>query len=237
MVGLITPIPRVFARPLLESLRCEVTCDPSEAARLFPEIKPLDFATAVKYALIRLSEDAVETSWTSAYTPSYARAYTFEDREGMISHAHVLNIGAPAPAVYRIFSGIGGGRGWLYGQWLYHLKALQDRLVGGVGMRRGRRHPDEIHQGEVLDSWRVERVIENRLLLLRAEMRLPGKGWLQFEVVPRDEASSTLRLTAYFEPHGLFGSIYWYFLYPVHVWIFRGLAIEIMARAERPLRG
>lgn len=234
MIGLITPIPKIFARPLMDSLRCEVTCDTALAAELFPEIKPLDYATAVKYALIRLSENAVETSWTAAYTPSYARAYSFEDREGMISHAHVLDIGAPASAVYRVFSGLGGRRGWLYGQWLWYLKALQDRLVGGIGMRRGRRHPDVIRQGEALDSWRVERVIENRLLLLRAEMRLPGKGWLQFEAVPRGEAASTLRLTAYFEPHGLFGSLYWYSLYPAHVWMFRGLALEIRRRAEAP---
>lgn len=234
MVGLLTPIPKVFARPLLDSLGCEVTCDPTDAAKLFPEIKPLDYATAVKYALIRLSENAVETSWTSAYTPSYAKSYTFEDREGMISHGHVLDVGAPAAAVYRIFSGIGGRRGWLYGQWLWYLKALQDRLVGGIGMRRGRRHPDTIHQGEALDSWRVERVIAGRMLLLRAEMRLPGKGWLQFEAVPRGEAASTLRLTAYFEPHGLFGSVYWYSLYPAHAYMFRGLALAIKKLAEAP---
>lgn len=234
VIGLITPIPRIFAKPLMESLHCDVKCDSTEAARLFPEIKPLDFATAVKYALIRLSEDAVETSWTAAYTPSYAKPYTFEDKQGMISHAHVLDIDAPSGSVYRIFSGIGGSRGWFYGQFLWYLKAFQDRLIGGVGLRRGRRHPDKIQQGEVLDSWRVERVIKDRLMLLRAEMRLPGKGWLQFEAVPRGEADSTLRLTAYFEPHGLFGSLYWYGLYPVHAWMFRGLALEIKRRAERP---
>ncbi|OGR78109.1 MAG: hypothetical protein A2X32_01770 [Elusimicrobia bacterium GWC2_64_44] len=232
IIGLLTPIPRIFARPLLDSLHCEATCDISDALRLFPEIKPLDFATAVKYALVRLSENAVETSWTAAYTPSYARAYTFEDREGMISTGHVLDIDAPPAAVFRVFAGLGGERGWLFGQWLWDLKALQDRLVGGIGMRRGRRHPDTVHQGEALDSWRVERVIEGRLLLLRAEMRLPGKGWLQFEAVPRGSAS-TLRLAAYFEPHGLFGSLYWYSLYPAHAYMFRGLALEIRARAER----
>ncbi|MHB0996688.1 MAG: DUF2867 domain-containing protein [Elusimicrobiales bacterium] len=231
MIGLITPIPRVLARPLLESLSCDVSCDISEALRLFPEIKPLDYATAVKYALIRLSENAVETSWTAAYTPSYAKPYTFEDREGMISHAHVLDIDASPEAVYGVFSGMGGERGWLYGQWLWYLKALQDRLAGGIGMRRGRRHPDVIHQGEALDSWRVERVLEGRLLLLRAEMRLPGKGWLQFEAVPRG-TGSTLRMTAYFEPHGLFGSVYWYSLYPVHAWMFRGQALAIKRLAE-----
>ncbi|HNW43312.1 MAG TPA: DUF2867 domain-containing protein [Elusimicrobiales bacterium] len=234
MAALITPVPRIFARPLMESLRCEVTCDTAEASRIFPDIKPLDYATAVKYALIRLSENAVETSWTAAYTPSYARAFTFEDREGLIRTAHVLDIAAPAAAVFRVFSGLGGTRGWLFGQWLWDLKALQDRLVGGIGMRRGRRHPDIIHQGEALDSWRVERVIEDYMLLLRAEMRLPGKGWLQFEAAPRGAAACTLRLTAYFEPHGLFGSLYWYSLYPVHAWMFRGLALEISRRAKEP---
>jgi uncharacterized protein YbjT (DUF2867 family) len=232
MVGLITPVPRIFALPLMESLGCEVSCDPSEARRLFPEIKPLDYATAVKYALIRLSGNEVETSWTAAYTPSYAKAYTFEDKEGMISHAHVLDIAAPAAQVFRIFSGIGGERGWFYGQWLWYLKALQDRLVGGIGMRRGRRNPDVIHQGEALDSWRVERVMQDRLILLRAEMRLPGKGWLQLEAVPRGDNTCTLRLTAYFEPHGLFGNLYWYGLYPAHALMFRGLAMEIRRRAE-----
>ena len=231
MVGLLTPVPKIFAYPLLESLNYEVTCSGTEAAELFPEIKPLDYATAVKYALIRLSENAVETSWTAAYTPSYSRPYTFKDSEGLIRHAHVLHIWAGAEAVFKVFSGIGGGRGWFYGQWLWDLKALQDRLVGGTGMRLGRRHPDIINQGEVLDCWRVERVIENRMLLLRAEMRLPGKGWLQFEAVPDGEDASTLRLTAYFEPHGLFGNLYWYALYPAHLWIFRGLAMEIRRRA------
>jgi len=235
LVGLLTPVPRIFALPLLESLNCEGTCDPSGASGLFPEIKPLDYATAVKYALIRLSGNEVETSWTAAYTPSYAKPYTFEDKEGMIRIAHVLAIEAPAAAVFRVFSGIGGARGWFYGQWLWYLKAFQDRLVGGIGLRRGRRHPDVIHQGEALDSWRVERVINDRLMLLRAEMRLPGKGWLQMEAVPHGERSCTLRLTAYFEPHGLFGNLYWYGLYPVHALMFRGLAMEIMKRARVPV--
>jgi len=204
MVGLITPLPRVLARPLLESLSCEVTCSGTEAAELFPEIKPMDYATAVKRALVRLSEHAVETSWTAAYTPSYAKAYTFKDTEGLIRHAHVLDIAAPAEAVFRVFTGIGGERGWFYWKWLWELKALQDRMIGGIGMR-------------------------------------PGKGWLQFEAVPpalfppgTQPACGlcTLRLTAYFEPRGLFGNLYWYSLYPAHLVIFRGVALEIKRRAE-----
>jgi hypothetical protein len=104
--------------------------------------------------------------------------------------------------------------------------------MGGVGMRRGRRDPDKIHQGEPLDFWRVERVVEGNMLLLRAEMKLPGKGWLQFQAAKESGGTSVLRQTAYFEPLGFFGYIYWYSLYPLHKIIFGGLAAEIKRRAE-----
>ncbi len=231
LIDLITPVPAVLARPLLESLRNDVVCSGDEALRLFPDIKPLDYRTAVQYALMRVAENNVETSWTTAYEPHYAKPCSFIDTEGIILQDHFIAVDAPAEAVYRVFAGIGGERGWFHGQLLWNLKALQDRLIGGVGMRRGRRHPDIIHQGEALDFWRVERVLEGRMLLLRAEMKLPGKGWLQFEAKPRGENSSILRLTAYFEPRGFLGNIYWYSLYPVHTWIFRGLLAEIRRRA------
>jgi uncharacterized protein YbjT (DUF2867 family) len=231
LIGLLTPVPAVLARPLLESLCNDVVCSGDEALKLFPDIKPLDYRTAVQYALMRISEENVETSWTTAFEPHYAKPCSFIDTEGLILQDHYITVDAPAEKVFRVFAGIGGRRGWLYAQWLWDLKALQDRLIGGVGMRRGRRHPDVIHQGEALDFWRVERVIDGRILLLRAEMRLPGKGWLQFEAKPRGEGSSILRMTAYFEPHGFLGNIYWYSLYPVHTFIFRGLTQEIRRRA------
>lgn len=233
LVDLITPVPAVLARPLLESLRNDVVCSSDEALRVFPDIKPLDYRTAVQYALMRVSGNEVETSWTTAYEPHYARPCSFIDTEGIILQDHLQPIDAPAEKVFSVFSGIGGGRGWFCAQWLWELKALQDRLIGGVGMRRGRRHPDVIHQGEALDFWRVERVVDGRVLLLRAEMKLPGKGWLHFEARPRDEGTSVLRVAAYFEPKGFFGNLYWYSLYPVHTFIFRGLTAEIKRRAEK----
>ncbi|MBI5744436.1 MAG: DUF2867 domain-containing protein [Elusimicrobia bacterium] len=232
LVGLITPVPAPLARPLLESLRNDVVCSTDEALRLFPEIKPLDYRTAVQYALMRINENNVETSWTTAYEPHYAKPCSFIDTEGLILQDHFIPVDAPAEKLFKVFSGIGGERGWFYAQWLWDLKAMQDRLMGGVGMRRGRRHPDTVHQGEVLDFWRVERVLEGRMLLLRAEMKLPGKGWLQFEAKPRSATSSVLRMTAYFEPRGFLGSLYWYSLYPVHTFIFRGLLREISRRAR-----
>ena len=232
IIGLLTPIPKIFAGPLLESLEYEVVCTNSDALTLFPEIKPLDYQTAVKFALMRISENAVETTWAMSVIPEQTRPYAFIDREGLIADERTLGVNASAPTVFETFCGIGGGRGWFYVNWLWTLRALMDRVVGGIGMRRGRRHPDIIMQGEPLDFWRVERVMEGRLILLRAEMKLPGKGWLEFEATARVNGDSVLRQTAYFEPRGFLGNIYWYALYPIHKMIFAGLIAEIKKRAE-----
>jgi uncharacterized protein YbjT (DUF2867 family) len=231
-IGFITPVPAMFAKPLLESLSNDVICAGDDALRIFPEIKPLDYRTAVQYALMRVNEHNVETSWTVAYVPHYSRPCSFIDTEGLILEDRYITVSASPERIFKVFSGIGGERGWFSFDWLWDLRAWLDRVMGGVGMRRGRRHPDIIHQGEPLDFWRVERVIENRMLLLRAEMKLPGKGWLQFETRAGGNGSSILRQTAYFEPLGFFGYIYWYSLYPLHKIIFAGLVAEIKRRAE-----
>jgi len=229
-IGLLTPIPSRFALPLLESLRSEVVCRDPSALEVFPFV-PLDYETAVRYALRRIQDNTVETSWTMSLFPRHRAEYTLTDKEGMFCDERLLRVKAPAERVFAVYSGLGGPRGWLFMDWLWDLRGLLDRLIGGVGMRRGRRHPDRVYQGEPLDFWRVERVAPDRLLLLRAEMHLPGKGWLQFESTPT-ERGATLRQTAYFEPKGLFGHLYWVLLHPLHAVIFRGLAREIKRRAE-----
>lgn len=230
-VGRLTPIPWGYALPLLESLRSEVVCRDETARELFP-IAPLDYDTAVRYALRRIRENAVETSWTLSLFPRSRDTQGFRESRGMVGDQRTVEVAAPAGLLFEVFLGIGGERGWFYLDWLWTLRGLVDRLMGGVGMRRGRRHPDMLNQGEPLDFWRVERVVPGRLLLLRAEMRLPGKGWLQFESTPSDEGGSVLRQTAYFEPKGVMGHMYWYSLYPLHGRIFSGLAREIKRRAE-----
>ena len=233
-ISFITPIPSMFAMPLMESLSNDVVCKNEDALKLFPEIKPLDYRTAVKYALMRISENAVETTWAMSVIPIQKKPYAFTDKEGMSAEERHIGINATCDKVFKVFTGIGGTRGWFYADCLWNLRAALDLVLGGVGMRRGRRHPDILRQGEPLDFWRVERVIENRLILLRAEMKLPGKGWLEFEVLPitNEEDECVLRQTAYFEPKGLFGNLYWYGLYPLHKIIFAGLIKEIKQRAE-----
>jgi hypothetical protein len=139
---------------------------------------------------------------------------------------------APPAAVYRTFAGIGGQRGWYYADVLWQARGLLDRLVGGIGMRRGRRNPDDLRPGDALDFWRVEAVEPGRLVRLRAEMKVPGPAWLQFEARPADGGGTLLVQTAFFEPHGVAGLAYWYALYPVHQLVFSGMARAIARRAQ-----
>ena len=133
--------------------------------------------------------------------------------------------------VYKIFMGLGGKRGWLYMNWVWELRGFIDRIIGGVGLRRGRRDPDELRVGDALDFWRVEAVEPERLLRLRAEMKVPGKAWLQFQVALREEGQTLLSQTAFFAPKGLLGWLYWYALYPLHGLIFSGLIDRVAQRA------
>ena len=132
-----------------------------------------------------------------------------------------------------MFTGIGAARGWYFANWLWRLRGALDRLLGGAGLRRGRRHPDDLRVGDALDFWRVDALEPDRLLRLRAEMKLPGRAWLQYEVWEAPDGSTQLEQTAAFIPRGLVGLAYWYGLYPLHAWIFGGLIKAIARRAER----
>jgi len=160
------------------------------------------------------------------------RPYQFGVEEGMFVEKRQRLLDLSPQDVFRSYAGIGGERGWLYMDWAWGMRGWLDKAVGGVGLRRGRRHPDEIRAGESLDFWRVEQVEPNRLLRLRAEMKLPGKAWLQFESLQQDTGKTLLTVTAYFAPHGLFGFLYWYAMWPFHKFIFDGLANRVAGRAR-----
>ena len=231
----VTPIPAPIARPLIEGLRNEVVVRSPLAHTLFPDIALLDYRTAVDLALERLCSGEVETSWSDALVSSRGDAPPVElsTHEGMILEHRQCQVAAPSAEVFRIFTGLGGGRGWLYANWLWQLRGILDRLVGGTGLRRGRRHPDDVRVGDAIDFWRVERVEPNRLLRLRAEMKVPGDAWLQFEATPKAHDETLLEQTAYFAPKGLPGLLYWYTLYPLHRAIFSGLIRDVALQAER----
>ena len=235
-VHLITPIPATIARPLIKGLGNEVIVRDNAALHLFPSIKLLDYETAVHLALEKMDARGVETAWSDALSSSLGdrTPVTLLSTEGMIIERRRVSVAAPTDAVFGSFTRLGGDRGWLYLDWTWQLRGKIDRLCGGVGMRRGRRDPENLRVGDALDFWRVEAVEPGRLLRLRAEMRVPGRAWLEFEVTPQPEGTAMLGQTAYFAPKGLFGLLYWYLLYPVHRVIFSGLIGEIAMNALRP---
>jgi uncharacterized protein YbjT (DUF2867 family) len=228
-VGLVTPIPNRLAVPLVHGLVTPVVGDTTRAREQFPEVRPRSYREAVADTLHKVDRSAIETRWSGALNDSAARV--MDDREGLIREVRSIRVAAPPDVVYRVLTSLGGNRGWLVWNSAWRLRGLLDRLAGGPGLRRGRRHPTELLAGEAVDFWRVERLVPYELIRLRAEMRLPGAAWLQWEMV-HDGDGSRLRQTASFAPTGAFGVAYWYALYPAHAIIFSALIRAIRREAE-----
>ena len=232
-VNLVTPIPATIARPLVEGLRNENTVRDPVARNLFPWIRPVDYRTSVERALERLQASNIETAWSDALSTSqrHRSPVVMTTREGMFLERRQRLVAATPGDVYRVFTSLGGNRGWFFWNWAWEVRGFLDRLLGGVGLRRGRRDPDDLRVGDALDFWRVEAAEPNRLMRLRAEMKVPGKAWLQFEATPDEGGETLLSQTAFFAPRGLSGWFYWYGLYPFHALIFSGLIDRIAKRA------
>jgi len=230
-----TPIPAEVARPLIEGLYNEVVVRDDTACRLFPDIRPMDYQTSVRLALARLEASQIETAWSDALVTSQGDVspVVLTTQDGMIIERRQRLVRAISKDVYQAFTGLGGKRGWLYANWAWRLRGILDRLIGGVGLRRGRRHPNNVRVGDALDFWRVEAVEPDQLLRLRAEMKVPGDAWLQFEARPQSEEETLLLQTAFFAPKGLFGFLYWYVLYPIHAVIFSGMIRNLARWAEQ----
>lgn len=227
-VGFITPIPNALAVPLVKGIIHPVTADTERARSLFPNIHPMPYREAVQRALARITEKAVETRWSGA---SGADSYRFTDEEGIFKETRTVLTDASRKCVFRSFTSIGGDRGWLTWNWAWRLRGVIDKLVGGPGLSRGRRHPTDLRAGEALDFWRVEEIRTNERLLLRAEMKVPGKAWLLFEAAEKDGRTQLVQ-TAFFAPHGLPGFLYWYLSFPAHFFIFSRMARQVARLAE-----
>jgi len=232
-VHMVTPLHWRVVLPLIEGLRARIIVQDEAAKKLFPHIKPMDFRSAVHLALGRIQRDNVETSWSDALgiVTGDVQPYKLTVAQGMFIETRQLLLDLPAESVFRSYAGIGGERGWLYMDWAWGMRGWIDKAIGGVGLRRGRRHPDDIRVGESLDLWRVEEIEKDHLLRLRAEMKLPGRAWLQFESTPQDK-KTLFTVTAYFAPRGFFGLVYWYAMWPFHKFIFDGLTRRLASRAR-----
>jgi uncharacterized protein YbjT (DUF2867 family) len=227
-VNLISPVPASIARPLIEGLRNEVVVRHPGPARAFG-IAPSSYDEALELAMDRSGPAELESTWFDARrAPERSPLAALQSLEGMFVDRRTKRVAASPDRLFGIVERVGGASGWPYANLLWRLRGLADRTVGGVGMRLGRRDPDRLRVGDALDFWRVEAIRRPGLLRLRAEMKVPGRAWLQYDVEP-DGAGSRLRQTAYFEPKGLPGLAYWYLLYPAHAVIFRGM-LRVLAR-------
>jgi uncharacterized protein YbjT (DUF2867 family) len=232
-VNFVTPIPGVIARPLIDGLRNENIVRDFSARGLFPDIKPAGYRLAVERALAELQAGNIESTWSDALSTSHGDIppVILATQEGMILERRQQVVAAPPATVFAVCAGLGGQRGWLHMNWAWQLRGFLDRLVGGVGLRRGRRDADKLRVGDALDFWRVEAVEPGSLLRLRAEMKLPGKAWLLFQIRLQGDGQTLLSQTAFFAPKGLAGLLYWYCLYPFHRLIFSGLIACIAEKA------
>ncbi len=226
-VQFITPISNRLAVPLLAGIVHPVTADTRRAQQLFPDIRPIDYEEAVRLALARVEADDVETRWSNAGS----EGFRLEDWENLKQETRTVWVDASPQAVFDVITSLGGETGWLAWDWAWRLRGGLDKAVGGPGLRRGRRTKRGMHAGDAVDFWRVEAVEPGRMVRLRAEMRLPGKAWLQFDV-SQERGGTRLTQTALYEPHGLPGLLYWWSVYPFHRPLFKAMAEAIAQRAE-----
>jgi len=241
-LGLVTPVYARVGRELIEGMRNPTIVRGTAALESFT-IRPLGLADAIRRALASEDREFAETRWSDALSSSGRSSYGGVRVGSRLVDSRTCDVAASARSAFGPIRRIGGTSGWYWGNWLWGIRGFVDLVLGGVGLRRGRRAPDDVRIGDVLDFWRVEAFEDGHRLRLAAEMRLPGRAWLEFEVSASGEGTSTIRQTALFDPSGVAGLAYWYLLYPIHALIFRGMlrGIARLATAgedgmQRPVR-
>jgi uncharacterized protein YbjT (DUF2867 family) len=238
-IHLVTPVPAALARPLAEGLRNPVLCKENRIRELLPQ-DLLDCRHAIRYALEKMRLQQVETSWTDAGAVAPAEWSTHEDPDWaggtVFKDDRLMIVNARAEQLWPAVVGIGGKTGWYYADWLWHLRGLIDRLLGGPGLGRGRRDPAEVQPGDALDFWRVLAVEKDRRLKLVAEMKLPGEAVLELVLTECSDGTTEVRQCARFKPRGLLGLLYWYAVLPLHNLVFVGMLKGIAYASEADIQ-
>lgn len=231
-LGLVTPVYARVGRELIEGLRNRTVADLERVGELF-DLEPRGVVESVERALAQEDRAFAETRWSDARSSASGGPGVAPDRRGRrLVDTRAVTVTVPPETAFEPIRRIGGDVGWYFADGLWRFRGLLDLVAGGPGMRRGRRDPEELYPGDALDFWRVEAVDSPSLLRLRAEMKVPGRAWLQFEVTSAEDGTTTIRQTALFDPAGLLGLLYWYALYPIHALIFRGMLRRIAEEAE-----
>jgi len=221
LVDRLTPIPASIAYPLIDGMRSDSVVRDEAARRFFPHVQLLDYTTAVKNALGKLSPSQVMPVWDNG--GDLARVIK---HEGFFIEVRQVRLDTQPEAVFRAFTRLGGKHGWLYLNSLWQLRGLFDRLMGGPGMR-GRRDDESLNEGEKVDFYNVETLVPDRMLRLRAEVKAPGLSWMEWRVKPVSEGGALFSQLVFFAPKGVLGFLYWYALYPIHHLVFEGLFKKI----------
>ncbi|QSZ42147.1 DUF2867 domain-containing protein [Sulfurimonas aquatica] len=226
-----TPVPYNVARSLIEGLSSEVIIQNENATKYFPHIRPVSFEHAVKQAIQEMEENQVFSRWSDAGGGKdvWEKEFKNDTSAALFLDRQTLPLdGVSKEALYGAFCSIGGDEGWFGYNWLWEIRGVMDKMIGGAGLNRGRRDTYKLRVGESVDFWRVEDLKENERLLLRAQMKVPGKAWLEFRI-KGDEFIQT----AYFYPRGLLGRLYWYLLIPIHYFVFKDMIRSIMKKAKK----
>ena len=227
-LNLFTPVPFSVAKALIEGLKSEVTIQNDHAKKYFPQIQPISYEDSVRNAIKEIEENQVISRWNDTANGVWeknssneiSQALYMDRKEADISHIQ-------AQKVYQAFTSIGGENGWFAFDFLWELRGFIDKMIGGVGLKRGRRSQCDLRISDCLDFWKVVDLKENERLLLYAQMKLPGEAWLEFKI-----KDNKLIQSAYFYPKGVFGRLYWYSLVPIHYFIFKNMINSIIKKAS-----
>lgn len=228
-LNLFTPVPFIVAKALIEGLKSEVIMQNDNAKKYFPNINPVSFTDSVKIAIKEIQTNQVISRWTDNAGKIWDRDHSKEIADAIFVDRKELNIASLSKEkVYKSFISIGGDNGWFAFDFLWKLRGLIDKLIGGVGLKRGRRNSSDLRVGDSLDFWKVVDIQENERLLLFAQMKLPGRAWLEFKI-----EGDKLIQSAYFYPKGVLGRLYWYSLIPIHYFVFTNMIKNILKNASK----
>ena len=231
LASLLTPVPAPITRCLMESIRNEVICL-DYSIKLYIPLKAISFRTAIIRALSREEQDRVRTRWSDAYPPAHELTMKLHELEEGPNYSarYSLDTEKDISKLFRSICRIGGKEGWFHQNWMWRLRGTMDRVLWGVGSARGRRQSEGLEENDVIDFWRVENLQRGRRLLLRSELRMPGKAWLEFTIEPAGQLHR-LSITAHYYTKRVLGKFYWYIFLPFHNNIFKGLLKQIEERS------
>ncbi len=227
-LNLFTPVPFTVAKALIEGLKSEVVIQNDNAKKYFPKIEAMPFIKAVKKAVKEIETNQVISRWSDTSGKIWDKNHTKEIADAIFFDRKEKDIGSISKEdIYKTFTSIGGVNGWFDYDFLWEIRGFVDKMIGGVGLKRGRRNHNKLRVGESLDFWKVVDVKENERLLLYAQMKVPGNAWLEFKI-----ENNKLIQSAYFYPKGVLGRLYWYILIPIHYLVFNNMINSIIKKAS-----